>query len=75
MRAISVREMKAHWSEIEKKLKLGESFEILNRGKPAAKIIPLKPPKILRWPDHLKTAIVSKGKLASDIVIENRGDY
>ncbi len=40
---INVRELKAHWSEIEKKLEHGETFQVLNRGKPTAKILPASP--------------------------------
>ncbi len=72
MISISVREMKAHWAEIEKKIKQGETFKILNRGKPTAKIIPIMPEKILKWPDHLETAIPCKGKTGEETVIEDR---
>ena len=71
---ISVRELKAHWSEIEKKLEHGESFQVLNRGRPTARIIPTTPGKILAWPDHLATAIPNKGKTAERTVIDDRGD-
>jgi antitoxin (DNA-binding transcriptional repressor) of toxin-antitoxin stability system len=74
MITISVRELKAHWSDIEKKLEYGETFQVLNRGKPTTKIVPAEPKKILNWPDHLSTAVPNKGKSAADLVIEDRGD-
>lgn len=74
MISISVRELKAHWSEIEKKLEHGESFQVLNRGKPTAKILPADPKKILNWPDHLATALPNKGISAAETVLEDRGD-
>jgi hypothetical protein len=33
MKTVSIREMKAHWSEIEGQVREGESFLVLNRGK------------------------------------------
>ncbi len=74
MISISVREMKAHWSDIEKKLEHGETFQVLNRGKPTAKILPAGPRKILNWPDHLGTAVPNRGKGAAETVIEDRGN-
>jgi len=74
MITINVRELKAHWSDIEKKLEHGETFQVLNRGKPTAKILPAEPKKILHWPDHLATALPNKGKSAADTVIADRGN-
>jgi len=74
MITISVRELKAHWSDIEKKLEHGETFQVLNRGKPTAKILPAEPKTILNWPDHLATGIPNRGKSASQIIIEDRGN-
>ena len=74
MISVSVRELKAHWSNIEKKLEHGETFLVLNRGKPTAKIMPAEPKKILNWPDHLATAVPNRGKSAGETVIEDRGD-
>lgn len=72
MKQISVREMKANWSEVETQVKAGETFEVLNRGNPAVRIVPAVPRKVLKWPDHLKTAVKSGGKKVSDIVIQDR---
>ena len=74
MISISVRELKAHWSEIEKKLEHGETFQVLNRGKPTARILPVRPKEILAWPDHLATAVPNSGKTAEETVYEDRGD-
>ncbi len=71
---ISVRELKAHWSEIEKKLEHGETFQVLNRGRPTAQIIPSHPKTILNWPDQLSTAVPNRGKTAEETVLEDRGD-
>lgn len=73
MISISVRELKARWSDIEKKLEHGETFQVLNRGKPTARILPAGPKKILNWPDHLATAVPNRGKSAAETVIEDRG--
>ena len=34
---------KAHWAQIESQVKAGETFEVLNRGKVAAPIVPATP--------------------------------
>lgn len=74
MITISVRELKAHWSNIEDKLEHGETFLVLNRGKPSAKILPADPKKILNWPDHLATAVPNRGKSGAETVLEERGE-
>lgn len=65
MNTISVREMKAHWSQIEEGLRRGEEFIVLNRGLPAARIAPAHPNKVVFWEDHLATAIRPKPGLSS----------
>jgi prevent-host-death family protein len=72
MKVVSVREMKAHWAEIEKQVSEGETFEVQNRGKPSVRIIPALPRKVVAWDDHLETAVVAKGKSASRTVIDDR---
>ncbi len=72
MKTISVREMKAHWAEVEKQVGHGETFEVLNRGKPTVMIIPAKPRQVLKWDDHLATAIKSTGRSAKETVAADR---
>ena len=73
MKTITVREMKANWARIEAEVRAGEVFEVLNRGRVAAHIVPPKPRPVLRWPDHLVTALPNVGRKGSDIVRELRG--
>ncbi|MGB0408754.1 MAG: type II toxin-antitoxin system Phd/YefM family antitoxin [Opitutales bacterium] len=72
MKTISVREMKAHWSEVEAQVREGETFEVVNRGKPTVHILPAKPRQILKWADHLATAVKGQGHLAEQVVREDR---
>ena len=72
MKTITVKEMKAHWARVEAQVKAGETFEVLNRGKVAAHIVPATPRQVLQWPDHLATAFKSKGKKGSDVIREQR---
>ena len=65
---MSVREMKARWSEVEARVGAGETIEILNRGRPSVRIVPVAPRRILVWEDHLATAIPAAGLLAEEIV-------
>jgi antitoxin (DNA-binding transcriptional repressor) of toxin-antitoxin stability system len=72
MKTISVREMKAHWSEVEAQVKKGESFEVLNRGCPTVRIVPTEPRRILKWDDHLATALPASGRSAEETVAADR---
>ncbi len=74
MKTITVREMKARWAEVEAQVREGETFEVLNRGRPAALIVPVSPRKILKWEDHLATAIPGKGKSAEETVRADRDE-
>ncbi len=72
MKTITVKELKANWAQIEAQVKAGETFEVLNRGRVAAHVVPATPRKVLRWPDHLNTAHKNMGRKGSDIVLEQR---
>lgn len=74
MKTITVKDLKAHWASIEAQVKAGESFEVLNRGRVAAHIVPAMPRQVLRWPDHLATAHGNRGRKGSDIIREHRED-
>lgn len=73
MKTISVREMKAHWAELEAQVGKGEVFLVLNRGRPAARIGPATPREVLAWDDHLTTAVKSSpGHTAEQTVRADR---
>ena len=72
MKTISVREMKAHWAEVESQVSAGETFEVVNRGRPTVRIVPARPRPILKWEDHLATALPSKGRSAEETVDADR---
>ena len=72
MKTVSVREMKARWGAIEEAVRNGESFEVLNHGHPAARIIPAAPRKVARWDDHLKTAAKMRGRTGEQAVQADR---
>lgn len=73
MKTISIREMKAHWAEVEAQVQGGEVFEVLNRGRPTVRIIAAGPRPILKWDDHLLTAIPVKERSGEKAVQEDRG--
>ena len=73
MKSVSVREMKAHWSAIEASVLNGNTIEVTNRGRTTVRLEPPQPRKVVVWDDHLDTAIVCKGKSASDTILESRG--
>ena len=72
MKTITVREMKAHWAAVESQVRDGETFEVLNRGKPTVRIVPAKPARVLEWEDHLQTAALGGGTLSEALVAEDR---
>ncbi len=72
MKTISVRDMKANWSAVEEQVRNGETFEVLNRGRPAAHIVAARTRHILQWDDHLETAIESRGTSGSETVARDR---
>ena len=72
MKTISVREMKAHWTEVEAQVRNGETFEVVNRGKPTVRIVPAAPRRVLVWDDHLATAIPGSGHSAEETVSADR---
>ena len=72
MKTITVREMKAHWSEVEAQVKAGETFEVLTRGRPSVRIVAAAPRRILVWEDHLATAIPASGHSAEATVAADR---
>jgi antitoxin (DNA-binding transcriptional repressor) of toxin-antitoxin stability system len=72
MKSISVREMKAHWAEVEAQVQAGETFEVLNRGKPTVHLVPARPRRVLTWDDHLATAVPGTGRSAEETVRADR---
>lgn len=72
MKTITVRDMKAQWAEVEAQVRNGETFEVINRGRPTVRIVPAAPRRILVWDDHLATAIVSSGRTAEQTVAADR---
>ncbi len=66
MNTISVRDMKAHWSQVEERVRRGEEFIVLNRGVPAARIGPARPSEIVFWEDHLATAVRPQPGISSE---------
>ncbi|WP_035612021.1 type II toxin-antitoxin system prevent-host-death family antitoxin [Haloferula sp. BvORR071] len=72
MKTVSVREMKANWSEIERQVQQGETFEVLSHGKPSVRIVPATPRQVLKWDNHLATAVEAKGRSGSEAVDFNR---
>jgi prevent-host-death family protein len=73
MKTITVREMKAHWSEVEKQVANGEIIEVLNHGKPRVRLVPAGGRQQVVWDDHLATAVPNKGVSATETVDRDRG--
>jgi len=72
MKTINIREMKAHWSEVESQVQNGETFEVVNRGRPTVRIIPAEARPVLVWDDHLATAIPATGRSAEETISADR---
>ncbi len=72
MKTVSVTEMKAQWAEIEEQVARGETFEVLNRGKPVVRIVAAAPRRIVKWDDHLATALPPNGMTGQEAVDADR---
>lgn len=72
MKTINVRDMKAHWSEVEKQVQNGESYEVINRGRPTVRIVAAEPRPVPVWDDHLSTAITAKGRTSEETIAADR---
>ncbi|NDG71177.1 MAG: hypothetical protein EBY32_07700 [Proteobacteria bacterium] len=73
MKTMTVREMKAHWSQVEQLVANGEIIEVLNRGTPRVRLIPAGGRPRVIWDNHLATAISNKGASATETVDRDRG--
>lgn len=72
MKTVSVREMKAQWAEIERQVARGETFEVLNRGRPVVRIVAATPRRVVQWDDHLATALSPNGRTGQETVDADR---
>jgi len=75
MKTVSVREMKAHWADVERCVRDGETVEVQNRGRATVRIVPARPRGVVKWDDHLATAVPSSeasGKSGADAVRDSR---
>lgn len=72
MKTISVREMKAHWAAVEKQVREGDTFVVLNRGRPSVRLVPAEPRRVLAWDDHLGNALKTRGKTGEEAVKTDR---
>ena len=62
MRTINIHEAKTHLSRLVEEVSVGEELTIAKAGKPMARLVPIKPAKLLRKPGFLKGKI----KIAKD---------
>ena len=80
MKTSTVRELRYSFSRIAKWLKAGESIEVTYRGKKLARLVPAARPAAItsespNFEARLKILFPqgSKGKAASEIILEDRG--
>jgi prevent-host-death family protein len=89
MHTVGVRELKAQLSQCLRRVQAGERLTITDRGRAIAEIVPSSPPASLDWahamvaaglaswkggkPEGMARRIKSRGKPASQMIIENRG--
>jgi prevent-host-death family protein len=74
MKIATVGEIQKNFGKILNEVNTGEEITIIRRGKPVAKLTILGPKKDIDWPDFYAEAIESKGKPASQLIMEGRGD-
>ena len=74
MKTASVGEIQKNFAGVLRSINAGEEVTITKRGKPVATIKSLGPKSRINWPDLYEETIELKGKLFSDIVIDDRAD-
>jgi len=81
MKTATVRDLRYSFSRIARWLRAGESVEITYRRKKLARLVPSgrragEPPEVPDFDARLKRRFpdVPKGKPASEIIVEGRGD-
>ena len=72
MKTISVREMKAHWAQVERQVRNGDTSEVLNRGRLSVRVVPARPRPVLIRDNHRATAIRVPGKSGEATVKHDR---
>jgi len=74
MKTASVGEIQKNFASVLRSINAGEEVTVTKRGKPVATIRSLQPKSRIDWPDLYEQTIKLKGKLLSDIVIDDRAD-
>ena len=74
MRTATVGEVQKNFAKVLENLQSGEEILVNKRGKAIAKITSLGPKKSINWPDFAEESIEFKGKLASELLIDSRGE-
>jgi len=72
MKTISVGEMMANGAPIAGQVPAGESFEVVNLGRPTVHIVAAAPRRALKWDDHLAAAIPARGRSAEETIGADR---
>lgn len=88
MQTVGVRVLKAQLSKYLKQVEAGQSLTVTDRGRAIATIVPIDPPAVPEWirrlvaegrvswsggkPAGMTPRIPSRGKPASEMVIEDR---
>jgi prevent-host-death family protein len=76
MTTITTRDAQKNLSQIILRVRQGEDIVVMNRGKPVIKLSNYIEEKSFDWKSaQYKKITPLPGKLASDIVIENRGSF
>lgn len=72
MERIGVRELRQHASRYLARVANGETFEVTDRGRPVAHLVPVRGDA---WEDLVATGRVSRAPDAADVAEEAPGDY
>ena len=72
MRHATVGEIQKNFARVLRGIRAGEEILVTKRGKPIARIVPLKPREEIAWPDFFEEAVPLNGSPVCDAVLQGR---
>ena len=74
MKTASVGEIQRNFAKVLRSVEAGAAVTVTRRGRPVARITPLRPQVRIDWPDFFDEVLELPGEPLSEIVDESRED-
>lgn len=72
MKHATVGDIQKNFASVLRRIRAGEEILVTKRGRPIARIMPLKPREEITWPDFFEEAVPLNGPPVSDDVLHGR---